>query len=112
MNNRKTARYRKVGSPGQVKSGRPVWKPATVRKPPSENNKGPGLAGAFEAGSTVAYFSEFEIVTKLLDSLLPTPLTAVMMAIAMPAAIRPYSMAVAPDSSFTKRETRFFIRDN
>jgi hypothetical protein len=30
----------------------------------------------------------------------------------MPAAIRPYSMAVAPDSSFTKRETRFFIDDN
>jgi hypothetical protein len=27
----------------------------------------------------------------------------------MPAAISPYSMAVAPDSSFTKRETRFFI---
>src|SRR5437868_5001437 len=35
-----------------------------------------------------------------------------MIAIAMPAAIRPYSMAVAPDSSFTKRETRFFIDDN
>src|SRR4029079_8549446 len=32
-----------------------------------------------------------------------------MMATEMPAAIRPYSMAVAPDSSFTKRETRFFI---
>jgi hypothetical protein len=28
----------------------------------------------------------------------------------MPAAIRPYSIAVAPDSSFTKRETRVFIR--
>jgi len=29
----------------------------------------------------------------------PTAFTAVMMATAMPAAIRPYSMAVAPDSS-------------
>jgi hypothetical protein len=27
----------------------------------------------------------------------------------MPAAMRPYSMAVAPDSSFTKRFTRFVI---
>src|SRR3954451_3143151 len=35
-----------------------------------------------------------------------------MIAMAMPAAIRPYSMAVAPDSSLTKRETRFFIIDN
>src|SRR3954453_5471502 len=35
-----------------------------------------------------------------------------MIAMAMPAAIRPYSMAVAPDSSLTKRETRFFIVDN
>ena len=62
--------------------------------------------------ATVAYFSEFEIVTKLVDSLVPRPLTAVMIAIAMPAAIRPYSMAVAPDSSFTQRETRFFLDDN
>jgi hypothetical protein len=27
----------------------------------------------------------------------------------MPAAIRPYSMAVAPEASFTKRTKRFFI---
>ena len=40
---------------------------------------------------------------------LPRLLTTVMIASAMPAAISPYSMAVAPDSSFTKRETRFFI---
>ncbi|GCC47145.1 hypothetical protein chiPu_0031139 [Chiloscyllium punctatum] len=35
-----------------------------------------------------------------------------MIAIAIPVAIRPYSMAVAPDSSFTKRETRFFINNS
>jgi hypothetical protein len=35
-------------------------------------------------------------------SFVPTPFTAVMMASAMPAAIRAYSMAVAPDSSFRK----------
>ena len=43
------------------------------------------------------------MVPKLVDSWLPTPFTAAMIAIAMPAAIRPYSMAVAPDSSFANR---------
>jgi hypothetical protein len=33
-------------------------------------------------------------------SLLPTPLTAAMIATEIPAAIKPYSMAVAPDSFF------------
>ena len=37
-------------------------------------------------------------MVKVVLNELPTPLTAVMMAMAMPAAIRPYSMAVAPDS--------------
>ena len=46
------------------------------------------------------YFSELLMVSKFELSLLPRPLTAVMIAIEMPAAIRPYSMAVAPDSSF------------
>src|ERR1035437_628606 len=32
-----------------------------------------------------------------------------MIATEMPAAMRPYSMAVAPDSFFTKRTIRFFI---
>ena len=44
------------------------------------------------------------------DSVVPRPLTTLMIAIEMPAAIRPYSMAVAPDSSFTKRETRILHR--
>src|SRR5258705_10790738 len=39
----------------------------------------------------------------------PTACTAAMMTIAMPAAIRPYSMAVAPESFFKKRETNFVI---
>jgi hypothetical protein len=33
-------------------------------------------------------------------SFVPRPLTTAMMAMEMPAAIRPYSMAVAPDSFF------------
>src|SRR5450631_3286533 len=48
-------------------------------------------------------------VLNVLVSCVPRPLTAAMMATEMPAAIKPYSMAVAPDSSFTKRLTRLFI---
>jgi hypothetical protein len=45
------------------------------------------------------YLSELLMVLKFVDSWVPRPFTAVMIAIAIPAAIRPYSMAVAPDSS-------------
>ena len=45
------------------------------------------------------YFSELLIDSKFELSLVPRPFTAVMIAIEIPAAIRPYSMAVAPDSS-------------
>ena len=46
---------------------------------------------------------------KVVFSFEPRPCTTAMMATEMPAAIRPYSMAVAPYSSVTKREKRFFI---
>jgi hypothetical protein len=59
--------------------------------------------------STDAYFSEVLIEVNLAFRLLPRPLTTAIMASEMPAAIRPYSMAVAPDSFFTKRAIRFFI---
>jgi len=39
----------------------------------------------------------------------PTAVTAVMITTAIRAAIRPYSMAVAPDSSFTKRLNRLVM---
>jgi hypothetical protein len=39
--------------------------------------------------------------------LVPSVFTTAMMATEIPAAIRPYSMAVAPRSSFKKRRTRF-----
>ena len=47
----------------------------------------------------MAYFNCVEIEEKVVLTFAPTPFTAVMMAIEMPAAISPYSMAVAPDSS-------------
>ena len=68
------------------------------------NNKGPGTAGAFVARSEAfAYFSELLIEVNLPFRLEPRPLTTAMIASEMPAAIRPYSMAVAADSSFAKR---------
>ena len=45
------------------------------------------------------YFSEVLISPNLVLRLPPMPLTAVIIANEIPAAIRPYSMAVAPDSS-------------
>ena len=55
------------------------------------------------------YFSWVEMLEKVVFSLVPRPLTTAMIATEMPAAMRPYSMAVAPELSFTKRETRVFI---
>src|SRR6266404_3450855 len=49
------------------------------------------------------YFREVLISPNLVLRLPPIPLTAAMIASEIPAAIRPYSMAVAPDSSFRKR---------
>jgi hypothetical protein len=42
-------------------------------------------------------------------SVVPTVFTTKIIATAMPAAIRPYSMAVAPDLSFRKRVIRFTL---
>jgi hypothetical protein len=44
-----------------------------------------------------------EILVKVLFNCKPSELTTVMMTTDIPAAIKPYSMAVAPDSSFAKR---------
>ena len=45
------------------------------------------------------YFSEVLIEVNWVFKVVPSPLTAAMIASAMPAAIRPYSIAVAPASS-------------
>ena len=49
------------------------------------------------------------MLVNLVFSVVPRPLTTAMIATEMPAAMRPYSMAVAPESSFMKRTKRFFI---
>jgi hypothetical protein len=50
------------------------------------------------------YFSDELIDTKLVLRVLPIPLTAATMTMLIPTAIRPYSMAVAPDSSLKNFE--------
>jgi len=55
------------------------------------------------------YFNEelTEVKTELTP--VPIPFTAAMIAIAIPTAIRPYSMAVAPDSSLKNVESIAFM---
>ncbi|WP_426442923.1 hypothetical protein [Bradyrhizobium genosp. P] len=55
------------------------------------------------------YFSEVLIELKVVESLVPTPFTAVMMAMAMPVAINPYSIAVAAVSSAQKSCSNLFM---
>src|SRR5262249_41504168 len=71
--------------------------------------KGPGHAGASPfALKPTAYLSAVCTLVKVVFSFEPRPCTTAMIATEMPAAMRPYSMAVAPDSSFTNFNT-FFI---
>src|SRR5260370_37749706 len=77
---------------------------ATHRDVPRGKTQEPGHCGP---GSPVAnrnrwadaYLSAVDTEVKVAFRLEPTVPTTVMMATEMPAAIRPYSMAVAPDSS-------------
>ena len=54
--------------------------------------------------SSRLYFSELLTEANFALRFVPRPLTTATIAIEIPAAIRPYSMAVAPDSSFRKRK--------
>jgi hypothetical protein len=56
-----------------------------------------------ESMQAVAYLSAVLTVVKVVTRLVPTLCTIATIATEMPAAIRPYSMAVAPCSSRTKR---------
>src|SRR4051794_16446197 len=66
-------------------------------------------AGIRTAEGYQPYFSELLILVNLLFKFVPRPLTTVMIAIEMPAAISPYSIAVAPDWSFRKRAKSLLI---
>ena len=70
----------------QDKSGGVICQ-ASSELPPSEK-------GTF---CILFYFNEVLIELKLVLSVEPRPFTAAMIASAIPAAIKPYSIAVAPD---------------
>ena len=72
--------------------------PGAYARPPSEN-----------AVDRFDYFSEELTVLKLVVNADPTPFTAAMIAIAIPAAINAYSMAVAADSSRKNVESSAFM---
>jgi hypothetical protein len=55
-------------------------------------------------------FRPLWIFEKAVASFEPIPFTTAMIATEIPAAMSPYSMAVAPDSFFAKRENRVIIR--
>jgi hypothetical protein len=71
------------------------------------NNRGPELGGysitssarAISVAGSDSYFSELLMEVNFVFSLAPMPFTMLMMASEMPAAIKPYSIAVAPFSS-------------
>ena len=50
------------------------------------------------------------MLVNLVLSEVPRPFTTAMIATEIPAAIKPYSIAVAPELSFKKRITMLFIR--
>jgi hypothetical protein len=64
---------------------------------PKRNGPAQMRQAAMKLCDAVAYFNEVLIVVNVVFSVVPNPLTAAIMASAMPAAIKPYSMAVAPD---------------
>jgi hypothetical protein len=79
-------------------------RPGKTKKPPLP------AASRYFASVDRAYFSWVEMLVKFVFSFEPIVLTTAMMATEMPAAMRPYSMAVAPDSFF-KNATILDIRD-
>lgn len=58
--------------------------------------------GGVLAESEGRYLTALETDANVPLRLLPAPFTTAIMATAMPEAMRPYSMAVAPDSSLRK----------
>jgi hypothetical protein len=72
--------------------------------------KGPAIGDGLQL--IRGYFSEVLIELNLAFRVVPRPLTTAMIARAIPAAIKPYSMAVAADSSRTKRAKSLVICDS
>jgi hypothetical protein len=71
--------------------------------------KGRALQATPAQALEFSYFSELLIDVNLALRLVPRPFTAARMTIEIPAAISPYSMAVAPASSRQNFKTAFFM---
>src|SRR5215216_7988441 len=82
---------------------------AAQRAAPKASCRAPRRRGVHGCYLALAVVSSVETFVKVPVSSVPTALRAVMTATAISAAIRPYSMAVAPDSSLAKRLKRVFI---
>jgi len=78
----------------------PTDKPTRSREETPPNGSG-GVSGVSDcpAKADRIYLSEVLIEVNCVFRFVPRPLTTAMMASAIPAAIRPYSIAVAPRSS-------------
>ena len=88
---------------GTVNCGRGPEPSGCDRAPSPKTKRLRRTAGAFriQRSRRNAYLSAVWTLVKVVFNFEPRPCTTAMMATEMPAAIRPYSMAVAPDSSFT-----------
>jgi hypothetical protein len=70
-----------------------LWALCVARK--NMTNSSEKVIGIADLPLNLLHFSEVLIAVNLVLSAVPMPLTEVMIAMARPAAIRPYSMAVA-----------------
>jgi len=80
---------------GLTRAAFTIRKPRPVSQEIERLRHGPEPFDAQERGRD--YLSCVEMLVKLVFSLVPRPFTTAMIATEMPAAMRPYSMAVAPE---------------
>ena len=96
MSNRRRVRLRGIAAePARLKS----------KTPPDDVQRGGYVShNALCCQRARVYFNWVLIEPKLVLSFVPRPFTTAMIASAIPDAIRPYSIAVAPDSFFRNSE--------
>lgn len=80
------------------------WRCAAMETCPAA---GPDRVGAWVSDGRRSYLSEVLIEVKLVLMVPPSRLIIAIIASAIPAAIKPYSIAVAPDSSAQNLKKRF-----
>jgi len=79
----------------------------------NERGRQPGRRRSFtQTGGRADYCSALATLLNVPFTAVPVACTATMIATAIPAAIRPYSIAVAPELSFKKRRTSLCILES